>query len=215
VRWWLLVLVGCGRIGFDPTEPAAPKLAEVCGFDNVTVIENGIAVDDAAGAQLAAALASGCTSSPTERRVSQDDPGILAGDGRPLLPRNDLAVIGGGDGPNRAIAYLLRDDTPLVWTDKVTIRERASDRLIVDAPTSETHDYLMVMIVVEPLGGASVLSGQGGTAPGTAAAVLWFATVLAPRLATTAAQWFVVEWTDDDPTAGPSTDDTFTVLDSG
>jgi len=218
-----IVLAGCGRLAFDPVDdPPSTETTfrDLCRFDQVVVIENGLSVDDQVGNSAAAALASGCGATPVTRRVAQDDPGILdPGTGRPLIAADELVVIGGGDGPNRAIAYLLAADTPLVWSDAnnlATIRERATDRRIVaDGPFSSSHDYAMVMVIEEPIGGGRVLSAQGLTANGTSAAGSWFATAIAPQVTSSTARWEVIEWTDTDGTPGVTAGDTLVLVDTG
>lgn len=225
----LVMVAACGRLGFEaePSSDAATDgdlgaektLRALCQFTKLTVIENGLSVDDLAGDRTADALAAGCTSSPSRRAVSQDSPGILDPvTDRPLLPADDLAVIGGGDGPHRAIAYLLEGDTPLVWSGggaSATIRERATDRVIAGGGVSAQHDYAFIMLVVEPIGGGRILSVQGFTAAGTEVAGDWFAREVAPTIASNRDAWIVIEWDDSDGVAGPSSADTYSVLESG
>ena len=223
-----LILVACGRLGFDERavsddggpEPTNPEFRSLCGFAPVTVIQNGVPLDDATGTLLAEAVRAGCSSSVATRTVSQDEPGVLDGTtGRPLLARDELAAIGGGDGPNRAIAYLLRDDTPVTWvtqnTGFTTFRERASGRVIVQGPTSAGHDYAFVMVIREPISGGHILSAQGIVANGTIVAGDYFAREIAPTLATNTNAWSIVEWTDSDMTRGPSDGDDLVLIESG
>lgn len=228
-RCSLVLLAACGRLAFEDTpddaglEPDADEgggsaFRDLCGFGRMTIVENGIALDDGVGAVLADAVAARCATSPMTRTVSQDDPGILdPATDRPLLAPDDLAVIGGGDGPHRAIAYLLRGDTPVIWSGSstATYRERATGRVIATGPTSATHDYALVMVVTEPIGGARILSAQGMTGNGTVAAGYWFQTALAPGIATNGATWTLVEWTNADGDPAPSAGDSFVVIAAG
>jgi hypothetical protein len=218
----LVAVAACGRVAFDPIgadaeDGANDALRTLCTFSKVTIVRDDIAVDDGVGATLAAALANGCGTAPATRTVSQDDPGILDADGRPLLARDDLAVIGGGDGPQRAIAYLLARDTPVVWTgtSPVTFREQATGRIIVTGPTSPSHDFALVMVVAEPIGGVRVLSASGLGDNGTIAAGQWFENQIAPTITTNTDTWTLVEWTDTDGNSAPSAGDQFTVIESG
>lgn len=229
--WLLLLAAACGRLDFDEVpggsvvNDAGPDAGstsiafrDLCAFDRLTVIENGLAVDDQVGAGLAAAVAVGCAKTPTTRTVDQDDPGILdPSTDRPLIAPDDLVILGGGDGPHRALAYLLDADTPVIWSggSTATYTNRATGELIVMGPTSSSHDYALLMIVTEPIGGGRILSASGMQANGTKAAGYWFANVLAPAIATDADVWTLVEWTDSDGAAGPTAGDTFTVLASG
>ncbi|MBS1124004.1 MAG: hypothetical protein H6Q90_6232 [Deltaproteobacteria bacterium] len=219
-----VLLVGCGRLAFDP-EPVATDGAlsqsgfrQLCAFTRVTVIENGLQVDDLVGASLSASLSSRCPVAPITRTVSQGAPGILdPTSGRPLLAVDDLAIIGGGDGPHRAIAYLLRSDTPVTWTGSsiATFRERATGRTIVTGPVSDSHDYALVMVVAEPIGGGRTLSASGMAGNGTRAAGYWFANEVAPTIAANELGWTLVEWTNADGDPGPTVGDTFVVIESG
>lgn len=216
-----LVLAGCGRFGFDDTPRDAPdtgtSFRSLCHYAQVTVVDNGLTVDDMVGATLASTLAGGCGNAPATTTVAQDASGILDPTGRPLVSPDQLVVIGGGDGPNKAIAYLLQADTPVIWSSssQATYHERATGRLIASGPVSSTHDYAVVMVVDEPIGGTRILSASGQTVNGTKAASFWFTTQLAPVIATELRAWAVVEWTDTDGDATPSAGDTWAVAGSG
>jgi len=225
MRPWLLgplVLLGCGRLDFaagpDAGDVAGATFRSLCGFAQVTVVQNGLPIDEAAGTTLASAVADGCGVTPAVRVVSQDTPGILdPATDRPLIAADDLVVIGGGDGPNRAIAYLLQSDTPVIWSGSsfATYKERRSGRTIVQGAVSDGHDFALVMVVAEPIGGDLVLSASGMTASGTTAAAYWFATQIAPAITADAHGWELVEWTDADADPAPSAGDTFTVIETG
>ena len=222
-----VALLGCGRVGFQDTPDAAMEAGidavasgfqGLCVFDRVTVVQNGTAVDEAVNSTLSTTMADGCHNAPATTIVSQDDPGVLdPATGRPLLAPMELGVIAGGDGPSRAIAYLLRADTPVIWSgsSSVVFTERSTGRTLAMGPTSVSHDFALVMVVVDPIGGAHVLSASGIRVNGTAAAGYWFATNIAPSIATHAETWFLVEWTNGDVDPAPSVGDTFAVLASG
>jgi len=219
----LLPLLGCGRARFDDTpdaklETAASGYRGLCGFDHLTVIDNGLTIDDSVGAMLSSTLSAGCHDAPASRTVSQDGAGILdPATNRPLMAADDLVVIGGGDGPNRAIAYLLKADTPVTWSGSspATFVERATGRTIAMGSTSTSHDYALVMVVSEPIGGTKVLSAAGMQVNGTLAAGYWFANQIAPSIATDLDAWTLVEWTNADADPAPSAGDTFAVLGTG
>jgi hypothetical protein len=224
-RWFVLLLpiLGCGRARFDEIsdvklDTTASGFRGLCGFARLTVIQNGLTVDDTVGAMLASSMASGCHTSPAVTTVSQGSPGILdPTTGRPLMAPDDLVVIGGGDGPNRAIAYLLAADTPVTWSgsSQATYKERATGRTLAMGPTSASHDYALVMVVSEPIGGTKILSASGMQVNGTRAAAYWFTTQIAPSLATDQDVWTLVEWSNADADPTPSAGDTFVVVASG
>lgn len=229
--WLLGVLGGCGRLGFDDVihagrdatadadvEPSSPTFANLCSFSRYTIIENGIAEDDAVGAMLSSTLSAGCGTAATTGTVSQRDPGVLDPDsGRPLVGSDELVILGGGDGPHRALAYLLRSDTPVVWsgTSPATFSERASGRMLVDGPTSSDHDFALLMVVAEPIGGTRALSASGIGVNGTIAASRWFATEIAPTIATSSLSWLLIEWTNGDADPRPSDGDSYVIIGSG
>jgi hypothetical protein len=215
--------VGCGRARFDDTPDAkldttASGYRGLCGFARLTVIENGLTIDDSVGTMLASTMAAGCRTAPATRTVSQDTQGILdPATDRPLMAADDLVVIGGGDGPNRGLAYLLKADTPVVWSgsSQATFEERATGRTIAMGPTSTSHDYALVMVVSEPIGGTKILSAAGMQVNGTLAAGYWFTNQIAPSIATDVDVWTLVEWTNADADPTPSSGDTFVVLGTG
>jgi hypothetical protein len=216
-----LLLCACGRIGFDGSASTdaieRDSFGGLCAFDSHVVISDGIAADESTGVTLSARLAQGCAKAPAMRVVQQDDAGILDASGRPTIASSELACIGGGDGPNRAIAYLLAGDTPLTWTGTtpVTIRERATNRVIAMGDATPSHDYAFIMVVVDRIGGVYVLSAQGLATNGTRAAAYWFTNMMSPAIANDTRVWTVVEWTNADADPQPSPGDTFVVLGSG
>jgi hypothetical protein len=237
-RWLSVVVVvtGCGRVDFDALRDArrddAPTVLPdgvppdsfvgLCRFGLGTVIQSGITADDNMAATLPPALAAGCATSPIIRVVSQDLAGILdPTSGRPLLPTDDLGVLGGGDAFQRAVAYLIMADTPVVVDASGTTHtliERATGTVIASFPASSlsnTHDVGLVMIVDEPISGGSYLTAFGRSAAGTVAAGVLFTSRIAPAIRTDRHQWYAFEWMDSDVMAGPSAGDTFNVVGAG
>lgn len=241
MRAWFLVgcsvLAGC-RLNFDARAELATDsttaedpgdslvagapsaMSEACASRMLTVIRGGAAADDAMALQVAMQLA-GCGSASV-RTVSQDAAGILEpGTNRPLLAIDDLGIIGGGDAFQRAFAYLAVADTPLVFDEtpaRIRVIVRSTGAVIVDELQSTfnaTHDLALVMLVYEPLGGASVLALVGRGAEGTRAAGYWFETFLLPVIGTVTQRWYVLDWQSTDGDPAPSTGDTFTIVANG
>jgi hypothetical protein len=71
------------------------------------------------------------------------------------------------------------------------------------------------MLLRDPNGVSSVMTGFGFGAPGSLTAVYFFQTVIAPFLASDHHTWYLLEWTNGDADINPSAGDTFTVLGSG
>lgn len=224
---------GCGRIGYDELNAndggqprdamgldaaqAALSFRRACDLSTHVIIENGISVDDSAGNQLSQAVGLGCNASITTRVVSQDDASeVDMNTGRPLVPANELIILGGGDGPHRVVRYLLDMDTPLKWGGSpIVITERATDRIIAQGTTDSANDFLLIQVIEEPIGGTISLSAQGLQANGTTAAVLYFENTSNQWLGDSTLRWLVIQWRDSDGTAGPSDDDTFDLIESG
>jgi hypothetical protein len=210
-----VVLAGCGRFGFEPAVDGVPRFGfrDLCAFERLTVVKDDVPNDDAVGAAILNVLGERC--GVQTRTVSQDQAGILdPATDRLLLGRDELAILAGGDGPHRAVAYLLMADTPVTWEgdDVATYRERATGRTLAVGPVSATHDYALVMIVDEPVSGTRALSVSGMNAVGTVAAGYWFR----ERVGTDEdGAWILVEWTEADAEAGPSDGDTWIVVGSG
>jgi hypothetical protein len=222
----LVVASGCGRVGFDdrPGDAAADtavpafSFSSLCSLPRHVVISDGLSIDDTASKNASAALSSACQTAPDVRIVSEGDVGVQDPvTGRPLTPANELTIVGGGDAPQSAIAYLQRADTPITWStgSPAVIIERRTGNLVATGSTSGTHDYLMVFVVTEPIGGARVLSVQGAQSEGTEAAGYWFAQKFASSLMASTNSWVVVEWTDSDAMPRASAGDQYVVLASG
>jgi hypothetical protein len=221
----LVAAMGCGRLGFDDrvvadAPPFALTFASTCALRSHVLISDGLPIDDAAAHALSESISTACGIPHDRSTVMQDAAGVLDPvTGRPLIAPTSLTVIGGGDVPQRAMRYLLLRDTPLAWTTPApmmsSIVVREDGRVVASGPISATHDYLMLFVVTEPIGGSHVVSAQGALANGTTAAGIWFSTRLAPTLASSSNTWAVVEWTDTDAVMGASTGDTYVVLGEG
>lgn len=226
----VVALAACGRVGFDTTShgqdggvtgdgaTAAPQLASLCGFDHAVALGDGVDLDVSVSKQLVDAVGTACASHLGNRSEAQGRPGVLDDSGRPLGDPRELIVSGGGDGPNREIAYLLASgDSPLVWsgTDLGVISVRRTGAQVVTGPISSHHDYAFLQVIAEPIGGTTTLSAQGFASGGTEAAAVYFAEHVAVGLASDADGWVVVEWTDADGDGVASSADTFAEIASG
>jgi hypothetical protein len=114
------------------------------------------------------------------------------------------------------VRYLLQGDTPLVWGGSpFTITERGTDRVIAQGGTDSQNDYLLLQVVAEPVGDTISLSAQGNGSNGTIAAALYLEKNIGQWVADAQVSWVVVRWTDSDDVPGPSSDDSFALIESG
>jgi hypothetical protein len=214
-------IASCGRIDFAPLDgspdsgPGPNSFGGLCRFDQITLIQDGNSIDDNVAAMIFAGLRAGCQTNPAMRTVTQNDPGVLdPTTNRPLLQPGELGIMGGGDSSQRGLAYLLQNDTPLVWAPiEDTFTQRATGAIVSTRTGADSkHDYGAVMVVYEPISGAYLVSGQGAIGVGTTVSGVWFQDQLAPMLRSDVNQWYVVFWSDSDATPGPSAGDTFTIV---
>jgi hypothetical protein len=224
----VLLAAGCGRVAFDPLLDAAidaappSGFATLCGFTSLTVIHCGNVSADSDGDMIQAAIATQCAAGQAERTVLQTDPAILnQTTHQPLLAANDLAVAGGGELVENINAYYRAQNAwPVILTGSTTYTwtERATGQVLATGPYSgitATHDYGLVMLLRDPNGVSSVMTGFGFGAPGSLVAVYFFQTVIAPAIASDRHTWYLLEWTNGDADINPSAGDTFSVLGSG
>lgn len=237
----LLVLVlalgcpACGRLGFEPlssdggrpdgrTDGGAPpdELAHVCGYDRVTVILDEDATDNRAGRALAAAIASGCGTSPDVRELDEGTPGLLDPTSfAPLLGPNDLGVFGGDSFYQNVMQYLSMSLSPLYTFDdgvQYRILRRGTGAPVIDvavATLSATHDYAVIQIIHDPATDSTLVTTHGYYFGGTLAGAHYFATEIADTLTTETRGFFVIEWTNVDGDPEPSDGDTFTLVANG
>jgi hypothetical protein len=183
------------------TTPAA--LGNVCSFTNVVIIEGTEPADTAVSQQVVVALMQACGSAVANRSVSQDDPGVLATDGRPLTGSSELIVATGGPGVQRVVAYLEQNDSP-VYTQRGG-QYRGFDRAAgtevfgVAANTLTTsHDIAIVEVAYEPTGHTFSLLIYGYNGIGTQAGAFYFSQSIAPNLPRDTSRYYIIEWTDMD-----------------
>jgi hypothetical protein len=231
----LLLVAGCGRLAFDarsdattsdgPGDGALPRsgFQTLCSFTSLTQLQDAVAADDYAGSRVLFALFNQCGATQVQATVSQDANGILdPTTNRPLLAADNLAILGGGDAYQRGNAYIVttsawpisesNDATTFTWAD------RATGTVVLQAPYASltaTHDYGIVVLARDPVGGASILTAFGTGAPGTLAAAYLFEHQLAAAIANDSNRWYVLEWTNNDTDVNPTPPDTFTILGSG
>jgi hypothetical protein len=225
----VLLLTGCGRIAFDSRPDASPdgtappgpdSFAAQCNAMRVTIINDGVSLDDTTAMMATTTIMQSCGTNPAVTMVNQGDAGVLdPTTHEPLLLSTELGVLGGGNIPQLALRYLGQADTPLVVGGPggfVNIDVRATGVRVVDlGPITAVHDYAIIQVIGDSNTSTRYLSLFAPGGPGTIAAGVWFSTTFAPLLATDRNRWYVIEWSDTDGTSGVSPGDKYFVTGSG
>lgn len=195
--------------------------AQLCGQATATAMLDGVTDDDLATLSMNGAVVSQCTPAVTASSAGpQTDAGILrAADGEPLA-LGELLVAGGGSFRQRAVRWLENTNNAQVRDVSTSTRvlyALQDGGLVTDEDMltfSATRDRLIIQLVRAP-SGALVLNAAGLNGPGTRAAADYFVRTLLPNRANLTTRWYVVDWTDNDGTPGPSAGDTYAVINSG
>jgi len=211
----------CSTVQFC-TGTACPELsfANVCSNPNVTVVKDPFETDNNAASLIGKALASSCMPPPTVVEKDQASPDVLDGDGRPLAGGSTSYISAGGAFGQHLIDYLDKAGiTPLYITGDATnvgFRDRnGKDAISAPRPTlTDTHDFFLVQLSVEPVSGTLSIAAMGLFAPGTTAAGFWVSTEMVPKRASYPDAWYVFEWTDTGDKL-PNAADTFTMVAHG
>ena len=241
----LLLSAACGRVGFEavaddlgPVDQGALDegmdpvdlgqdagvggFASGCDFASITVILDGDAMDAAAGATMAAAVGSGCDTTPTVTMVDQAEPGLLDPTTfAPLFGDTTLAVLGGDAIVQNLMGYLMTASAP-IRVDTSGGRYRvfltSGGSALVDAAIADitaSHDYGVVQVIRDAATNSTVIATHGYVFQGTLAGAYYFANHIAPNLVEESRSYFVIEWTDGNGDTTPNTGDTFTLLHNG
>jgi hypothetical protein len=197
----------------------------VCANAAGTVVEDPYAGDNEAGVALGQALVGCADGGVAISIVPQTQAGVLipADAGwRPNTGVGNTLVVGGGGHGQLSVAYM--DDnglTPVYLTNDGTtahIYQRSTGLALVtaaDSALTAQHDFFLLELAVEPQSGTLCLFGEGIYGPGTVAAGYYGSTVVVPNHATSAAPWYVYEWTDTNASGVPDQGDTFTLVAQG
>lgn len=241
-----LLCAACGRIGFEAvesgdlgpsdqagldegtdasdvgTDASTTGFASGCEFDSITVILDGDAMDAAAGATMAAAIGSGCSTSPTITMVNQTEPGLLDPTTfAPLFGGTSLGVLGGDAIVQNVMGYLMTASAPIrvdISGGRYRVFLTSGGAALVDAAIPDitsSHDYAVIQIIRDAPSNSTVIATHGYVFQGTLAGAHYFSTEIAPDLPTEERTYFVLEWTDMNGDQTPNAGDTFTLLFSG
>jgi hypothetical protein len=197
------------------------SFANVCANPNLIVLTDLYDTDNIAGRNIGAALTSSCMPAPALMEKSQVAEGVLDIVGRPLAGGSTSFVSGGGSFGQQIIQYLDKAGVTPAYVggdaDNVWFRVRMTDQNAVSAPRStlnDSHDFFLVEVSAEPIGGSLSIAALGMFAPGTAAAGYFVPTEMIPKRASYPDAWYVFEWTDSGDKV-PNAADTFTLVAHG
>jgi hypothetical protein len=212
----------CGTTGC-----AENTVASVCDTTSVTILMDGLSVDDVLSGAIENSLMTRCPVPPSTLKVSQDvSTAINVTTGRPLSTGRDLIVELGGPFGQRVMRYLEDSGKTNVYVasqeQQFLFKGRSADGgpdpvyVQVDSgKLTDAHDFFAMEMVTDPVTGSRVFGLRGFFAPGTGAAVWFFHQRVLPALATFTGTYYVYEWTDTDGNGMPSDGDAFDRLESG
>jgi hypothetical protein len=200
----------------------------------VTILLDGLPIDDDISHAFRDTLASSCATTATIDVVSQDTSPLLnSGTGRPLGRGGDLFVQIGGPYGQHLLRYLEGARLTPVYSqyttaldgffgrnasggpDPVIAQAAPSSPAAAPDQLSDTHDFFVIETVLEPTLGSRTLAIYGLFAPGTTAGAWFFAHQVLPSLSTHTASYYVYEWRDGDGDGAPSAADDFRLAGSG
>lgn len=190
----------------------------------ITVVEDPYPIDIEAGVAIGNAL--GTLTDGGVVVVPQTQPGVLIPEGdagwRPNTGVGTTLVAGGSWFGQLSVAYMDNSGlTPVYLTNDGTtshIYQRSTGLAVVtvaDSALTNSHDYFILELAVEPQSGTLCLFGQGILAAGTVAAGYWGSQMVVPNNATYTSPWYVYEWTDTNGDGTPDQGDTFDLVAQG
>jgi hypothetical protein len=218
----------CGKSGCGTT-----VVAHVCDAPKVTILLDGLPVDDAISYSFRDTLATSCAAAAAVEVVSQDGSPLLnPSSGRPLGRGGDLFVQIGGPWGQHLLKYLENAGISPVFSQYTNTLDGFFGRstngaasVIAQAPPgtieakpgelNDGHDLFVIETILEPTLGSRTLAIYGLFAPGTTAGAWFFAHQVLPALPTYTDDYYVYEWTDKDGDRAPGTADEFRLVGSG
>ncbi len=242
--------VSCSNTQFcTSTACAGIALKSICRSPRVVALLDDLSVDDDAGRVMLQALASQCALDGGGRfdtldraEAGANDTGVLeavaaeANQKRPVAgPGTMLVMAGGGWELGQPVTRYLNTNgyTPIYYGTPqgggalgLIQRGTAGGADTVVAPyaaITDTHDYFVLQMVVEPESGTPSLVAYGFGGAGTLAAGWYLANRVLPNLSDYEKAWYVYEWTDASSDAGapdggdgiPNGVDTYALVKSG
>jgi hypothetical protein len=188
---------GCVAIGFN----------EACQNPALTVILDGLPIDDDAGMSIGNALFLKCQgSSMLSSALQSSGSGIVdPTTGAPLVGDGNLLVTTGGPDVQSLVSFLENQTSPVYFSapgegasQQYSFIERASGSAVISAPVTSvgaTHDYFVIELVRAPTSGVVTIICYGFTDYGTQAGSWYWNTQMLPTVDASTPLWTIMEWT--------------------
>ncbi len=215
---------GTGCLDLEPAAGGCIPLvfSNTCSLPRLTVVQSGVAVDDAAGANLAAGVNANCPTALPLRSVNGRDGQTLTSEGAPVGGHLDVLVVGGGSFSQKHVDWLERIAGSPVFDSShglvVAMTRRDTGAEIfneVATAITPSHDYALIELMHAQVGGPMSFITYGFYGPGTTAGVWYFQNIIAKSFSTHTDAWYIVKWTDMNGDSIPNQANEFTVVASG
>ena len=188
----------CGTMGC-----AEATISRLCQNSSAAIVQDGLAPDDAAGAVVAAALASVC-SGLTVRTVSQLQTDVAnPTTGQPVAGSGELLMVAGGPFGQQVARWLESNDVAAIHhvfvNELFQFQLTADDSVVTSMPwmnAGPSYDHILFEVVRDTTSGTYAFIMSGFNQSGTTAGAWYFQNVIAPALSTYNKTWYIFEWTD-------------------
>jgi hypothetical protein len=198
----------------------------------VTILLDGLGIDDDAATVTRDGLVARCSGPPAVSIVAQGTSGAInPTTGQPVTGGGNLLVTNGGPFGQLLLRYLETSGISPVYNYYDTTVSRlygrgggadggpdgGSDPLIVDQLQSsldDSHGFFVVEMIVDPASGTVALAIDGLDSVGTTAGTWYFVNKMLTNLGAFGKSWYVYEWVDQDADKLPGDPDQFTLVTS-
>jgi hypothetical protein len=196
----------------------------------LTILLDGLSIDDASAPILRDGLLAQCPGPPAASIVAQKSSGAInPTTGQPVAGGGNMLAMNGGPYGQDLLRYLEKSGiSPLYQYYDATLTrfygrgggadagsDAGPDRIIVEelqSALNDSHGYFIMEMIVDPDSGTLVFSDYGLDAVGTIAGTWYFVNKVLPNLATFGKSWYVYKWTDQDADKMPSDPDQFSLI---
>ena len=191
----------------------------LCTVTSAVVIEDGVGVDDAAGAILGNAVAGLCSTGAPQVVAKTNATYLDQTTGEPLNGPGTGYIVAGGSFFQPVVQYLQDQGLAAVLpsfdsNNNVTLTRTDTGMVVITdtlANSNAGHDYFVIQSVYVETRGIFLFNLYGVLEFGTTAGAWYFANVLVPAVGVPDG-WMVVEWTDGNANNVADDANEFTVL---